>query len=287
MNTNIVHLQCFLAVASTKSFTKAALKVGLTQSAISQKISKLEVYLDTQLFMRDRHMTLTHSGEIFQQYAQEILSLHHELFNRIKTPTLEGQVRFGFPEDFAALFLDDVLSDFVQIHPRILLNIECDLTINLFERFKKKEFDMVLVKMSQPEDFPNGLEIHSEKLEWVSSQDFALKKLEEKQCLPLVLSPHPCVYRARAINALESASIKWQIFFGSTSYTSRISAVRAGLGLTVLPKTMIPKQLKILDKTYLPKLEDTHMSLLKHNEENPVVNSFEAFVLKKLEKVKA
>lgn len=68
-------------------------------------------------------------------------------------------MRFGVPENFASVYFSEVLADFCRIHPCILLNIVCDLTLNLFDRFKKKEFDLVLVKMNRPEDFPNGLDV--------------------------------------------------------------------------------------------------------------------------------
>jgi DNA-binding transcriptional LysR family regulator len=97
-----------------------------------------------------------------------------------------------------------------------------------------------------------------------------------------VLSPHPCVYRARAIKALEDRGIKWQLVFSSPSYNSTIAAVKAGLGISILPRIMVPKDLKIIDIEKLPKLEDTHISLLKHTKDNASINSFESFVFKKL-----
>jgi DNA-binding transcriptional LysR family regulator len=193
-------------------------------------------------------------------------------------PELEGEVRFGLPEDFASVFLSDVLIEFVQIHPRVLLNIECDLTINLFERFKQKEFDLVLVKMSRPEDFPNGLDVWSEPLEWVGEPGLA----DTDKPLPLVLSPQPCVYRARALRALENARKDWRVVFSSTSYAGTIAAVQAGLGITVLPRNMVPRGCKVLSDNKLPPLQDTHVSLLKHSAGNAAVLSFEEFVLKRM-----
>ena len=162
-----------------------------------------------------------------------------------------------------------------------MLHIECDLTLNLMERFKKKEFDLVLVKMCKPQDFPNGQDVLSEKLEWVGNIELN-SKFKDSETLPLVLSPHPCVYRTRAINALEEKGIKWQLVFSSPSYNSTIAAVKAGLGISILPRIMVPKDLKIIHNENLPKLEDTHISLLKHTKENASINSFESFVLKKL-----
>lgn len=275
-------LQCFLAVASTGSFTKAAERIGRTQSAVSQQIAKLEDLIGKSLIQRGKRVVLTNEGQIFEEYARKIVTMHLEVIDRFKTPNLKGQIRFGLPEDFATRFLADVLVDFVRIHPRVFLNIECDLTLNLFERFKKNEFDMVLVKMSRPEDFPNGIDVWSEKLEWVGDKNLLSTFFDNQKPLPLILSPQPCVYRSRAIRALEDANIKWQVVFSSPSYNGTIAAVKAGLGITILPKVMVPNHLQTLNNTMLPTLSDTHISLLKRNKNNAAIASFEEFVLKKL-----
>jgi DNA-binding transcriptional LysR family regulator len=274
-------LRCFLAVVETGSFTRAAQKVKRTQSAITQQMSSLEKSLGKRLFDRGKRIRLTKDGEIFLPYANKIFALHLEVMDRFKCPELEGEIRFGLPEDFAAMFLSDVLTDFSRLHPRILLNVECDLTLNLFDRFKKGAFDMVLVKMSRPEDFPNGVEVWSEPLEWVGNNEDLLS-LGKNIPLPLVLSPEPCVYRASALKALETAGIRWRIVFMSPSYAGIIAAVNARMGITTLPRTMIPEKLGVIQENFLPSLPDIHVSLLKQIEKNECLQSLEDFLLKKL-----
>lgn len=274
-------LECFLAVATTHSFTQAATKVARTQSAVSQQINKLETQIGCPLFIRGKHLTLTAQGEIFLNYAKQIVQLNREAIELFKQPELHGEVRFGLPEDFASVFLSDVLSEYAALHPRIILNIECDLTLNLFERFKKDEFDLVLLKMNRPEDFPNGIDVWSEPLEWVG--DYHFFAANESQPIPLVLSPQPCVYRSRAIQSLENAQKKWRITFTSHSYAGRIAAVRAGMGVTVLPRNMVPSDLPMIRTDCpTPTLDDTHISLLKQDKQNPVIHSFEHFVIERL-----
>lgn len=272
-------IQCFLALADTGSFTRAARRVHRTQSAVSQQIAKLEAQLGKTLIDRGSILSLTAEGEIFLGYARQLDALHMELIERFKEPELSGEVRFGLPEDFATCYLSDVLLDFVRIHPRILLNIECDLTLNLLDRFKRGEFDLVLVKMSRPEDFAYGQEVWSEQLEWVGSPGLLL---DQDKPLNLVLSPSPCVYRATALQALENAGIRWRLAFTSPSYAGTMAAVKAGLGVTVLPRTMIPAPLTVLTDKRLPKLSDTHVSLLKRDQYDPAILSFEQFVTKML-----
>ncbi len=274
-------LECFIAVAETASFTSAASKVARTQSAVSQQISKLESQIGKSLFTRGRHLSLTSDGEILLTYAKRIVQLNRDAMDRFRHPELQGEVRFGLPEDFASVFLSDVLTEYASLHPRIMLNVECDLTLNLFARFKKKEFDLVLVKMNKPEDFPNGMEVWSEALEWVGNSN--IPRFEAEEPVQLVLSPQPCVYRARAIQSLEKLNKKWRIVFSSHSYAGTIAAVKAGMGITVLPRNMVPDDLKIIRANkYLPNLDDTHISLLKHNNTNYAVNSFEDFVVERL-----
>lgn len=275
-------LTTFVEVASLGSITKAAQRIGRTQSAVSQQIMKLETSLGKTLFHREQDFSLTQEGEVFYEYAQKSLQLYSDLKMRFQEAPLQGSVRFGLPEDFATLFLQDVLVEFVRQHPDVLINVECDLTLNLLERFRRQEFDMVLVKLCKPEDFPNGVEVWTEALEWVGDGKIVEECLGKGISIPLVLAPKPCVYRARAINALEGESLDWHPVFSSTSYAGTVAAVSANLGITVLPKTMIPNPLKKINHPKLPKLSDTHISLLKETSTNHVVNSFEDFIIQKL-----
>lgn len=281
MSFDCLTLECFLAVTETGSFTRAADRVRRTQSAVSQQINKLENQIGRPLFVRGKTLALTGDGEILLSYARKIIQLNRDAMDRFTHPELEGEVRFGLPEDFASVFLSEVLTEYASLHPRIMLNIECDLTLNLWARFKRREFDVVLVKMSRPEDFPNGIDVWSEPLEWVGNNE--ARSLDFSEPIPLVVSPQPCVYRARAINALERANIKWRIVFSSHSYAGTVAAVHAGMGLTVLARNMIPEGLSALRAgECLPKLDDTHVSLLKKNNRNAAVNSLEKFVIDRL-----
>ena len=65
---------------------------------------------------------------------------------------------------------------------------------------------------------------------WVAAEYYQMK-----EPIPLVLSPQPCIYRARALGALDRMGKPWQIAYTSPSLAGTIAAVKAGLGVTVLP----------------------------------------------------
>ncbi len=281
MSLDTITLQCFLAVADTGSFTKAADRVGRTQSAISQQIAKLESLVGKSLFNRGKEFSLTTEGEIFLGYAKQMYLLHRESLDRFKEPDLQGEIRFGLPEDFATVILSDVLVDFSRLHPRILLNVECDLTINVLDGFKAGKFDLILIKMSPPKTFLEQTTLWKEPVKWIGKPEL-LPVINENTVVPLVLSPRPCVYRESAIHALEQAGIKWRLVYTSPSYAGKMAAVKAGLGITIIQETMIPDYLKQLEDKTLPPLADIPISLLKKQNSNKAIESLEYFLLKKL-----
>lgn len=278
-------LECFVALADTGSFTKAGIRMKRTQSAMTQQISNLEKQLRTRLIDRGKKLGLTQDGDVFLTYALRMLAIHNEIMDRFKHPELDGEVRVGIPEDFADRFLADVLADFSRIHPRIFLNVQCGLSLNLYEQFKNKMFDLVLVKMTSPEDFPFGVEIWAEPLVWVGKEGMIYKQ-NSGMPLPLVLAPEPCVYRSRAIAVLEQNGIRSRIVYSSPSYAGTIAAVRANMGVTVLPITMIPQKLIRIDNL-LPSLPDIHVSLIRQNsKDSPAIDSLSEFLLQKLKQSK-
>ena len=281
----IFSIECFIAVAESGSFSKAAERVNRTQPAITQQISKLEKTLGSILFRREKHISLTQAGENLLPYALRLYELHQDILDRFKNPEiLDSTVRIGVPEDFASLFLADVLIDFSRIHPRVFLNVECDLTLNLFDQFKNGMLDLTILKMSSPEEFPNGVEIWKEPLAWVG-KDGAIELLQEKRPLPLVLSPEPCVYRSKALKALNEENIPWTIVYTSPSYNGVVAAVKANMGITVLPVTMIPTPLQELTDSFLPPLPEMHVSLLKKAKElSPAMETLSQFLIKKLKR---
>lgn len=281
MSLDTITLQCFLAVADTGSFTKAAQRVGRTQSAISQQMAKLEFLVGKTLLNRGKDFSLTNEGEIFLSYARQIYLLHRESLDCFKEPELNGEISLGLPEDFATVILSEVLVDFTRLHPRILLNVVCDLSLNVYEGFKSGIFDLVLIKMEPPQEFSNQAKIWQKQVRWIGAPGL-FGNFNEDAVVPLVLSPRPCVYRDHAIHALDQAGIKWRMVYSSTSYAGKMAAVKAGLGISMIQDLLIPDYLSALDSNSLPALADIPLSLIKKQENNKAIDSLEYFLLKKL-----
>lgn len=254
-------LRCFVTIAETRSFTRTGERLGRTQSTISLQIKRLEEQLGRAVFARTpRSLSLTPEGERLLGPARQLLRLNDAAIADLFEPDMIGRVRIGVPEDFATAHLPAVLATFAKAHPLVELEVTCDLTLNLLDRFHGGAFDLVLVKR-EPSAQLEGVRVWRERLVWVARDQLAASGMET---VPLVVSPEPCVYRKRAIDALEAVGRKWRIAYTSTSLAGSQSAVNAGLGIAVLPGEMVPPYLTpIIDDPELPVLYDTEIALIE------------------------
>jgi DNA-binding transcriptional LysR family regulator len=258
LNLDLDLVRAFVAVADAKSFSRAGDRLLRTQSTISSQIKRLEDALGQRLLDRTpRLVRLTPRGETFLEHARRLLEAHDEAVARVNEPHMVGRVRLGTPEDFATSHLPDVLARFAQAYPGVALEVTCDLTLNLIDRFRDGAFDLVLVKR-EPMAETGGTRVWREPLVWVAARREAWPAGE----LPLVVSPAPCVYRKRATEALERTGRPWRIAYTCGSLAGSLAAVKAGLGVAVLPKEMVPPGLELIDGDPLPSLDDTEIALL-------------------------
>jgi len=260
-NLDIDLLRCFSVIAAEGSFTRAGERLGRTQSTISLQVKRLEDQLGQRLFNRThRALSLTATGASLLAPAREILRLNDLTVAQLTEPDFCGSIRLGVPEDFATAHLPQVLAAFAEAHPLVELEVTCDLTLNLLQRFRDGQFDLVLIKR-EPTDQAVGVRVWREALLWVSRPSLPVRDLDP---LPLVVSPEPCVYRKRACDALNAVGRRWRVAYTSTSLAGAQSAVNAGLGVTVLPQQMIPPSLEaIAAEADLPSLHDTEIALLE------------------------
>lgn len=193
---------------------------------------------------------------------------------------LTGVVRLGAPEDFATAHLPGLLSRFTRSHPHVVLEVTCELTLRLVERFDAGGLDLALVKRD-PAHARFGLGIWREPLVWIGA---AGTRPDPDDPISLAVSPAPCVYRKRALDALSAAGRPARVSYVCASLAGTLAAVRTGLGVTVLPKEMAPPDLDVLnpESSGLPVLEDSEMALIEAAQLNPAGLRLKDAILKDL-----
>jgi DNA-binding transcriptional LysR family regulator len=263
-------LRSFVSVVDAGGFTRAGERVHRTQSTVSQQIRRLEQSLGRALLHRNgKHATPTDEGERLLSYARRILALAEEARDAVARPMADGIVRIGIPEDFAATRLTELLSEFARSRPGLRLNVRCDLSVNLRRDIERGELDLALLKR----DARDGEAIASwpERLHWVTSRRHPVDA--RGQSVPLAVFPQGCLYRNRAIHALEAAGRAWHIAYTSPDLANIQAAVAAGLGVSILPRTAITDALRTLSaRNGFPAVDNTELALLAAPDASPATH---------------
>ncbi|MFM5710580.1 LysR family transcriptional regulator [Aeromonas veronii] len=227
-------LRSFVAIIDTGSFTRAGERVHLTQSTISQQIRRLEQQLGCPLLDRSgRLVVATAEGEKLLGLARRILALLAQAEEQVT----EGSVALslGVPEDFAAGAITPVLAAFARDYPDVRLEVQSGLSHEIWQRFEAGELDLALVKQTRGQGAP--LASWREPLVWVDSRDWPAR---ERDPLPLVVFPSEGLYRRQMTEALDGLGRRWRIAYVSASLASLQGAVSAGIGVSLLPKRLMP-----------------------------------------------
>ncbi|MDH6114945.1 DNA-binding transcriptional LysR family regulator [Kitasatospora sp. MAP12-15] len=239
-----VQLRSFLAVAQSGGFTRAAQRLGLQQSTVSQHIRRLEAAADRRLFVRDTHsVELTGEGEAMLGFARSILAAHEQAHAYFAQTQVQGRVRFGASEDFVLTELPQILRGFRRDHPQVDLELTVGLSGLLHEQLADGRLDLVLGKRAA--DGSGGPLVRRDQLVWIGAEDF---RLDPRQPVPLIVYPPPSISRARALDVLERAGRPWRIACTSGSLNGVRAAALAGLGVVAHARSLLPPGLRVLPR---------------------------------------
>jgi len=237
-------LRSFVSVVEAGGFTRAGERVHRTQSTVSQQIRRLEEDLGQTLLKRDgREVTPTEAGERLLSYARRLLALAEEARDVVARPGPDGAVRLGIPEDFAAYRLAKLLAAFSRAHPALRLDVRADQSLNLKRDIERGDLDLALLKRGVDDTRP-AIAAWPEQVYWVTSKSHPVNL--DSGSLPLIGFPLGCIYRTRAIHALESEGRAWHMAYTSSSLAGIQAAVAAGMGLSILSDMSVQAEHRVL-----------------------------------------
>src|SRR6202453_2002774 len=235
-------LRAFVAVADCGGFHRAAERLNLTQSTVSQQIKRLELMTQRPLFRRTtRSVALTDDGEMLLGDARHLLQFEEAARHRLTAPRLSGLVRLGVVEEVAGGSLPPALGRFAKLHPGVKLEVQIGVSAELIEQLNAGRLDVVFAK--RPLGTSKGRLVWREPLVWAAADTFDLVPGE---ALPLALYRGRSVSREAALAALNNNELSWEIIYTSPSLTGVRAAALAGLAITPLPASALIAGLRIL-----------------------------------------
>ena len=229
-------LRAFLCVADVGTVNGAAAALHRTQAAVSMQIRRLEEMMGAPLFERSsKGLALTAAGLLLMPYAREIVTLNDEVHQRICGQRMEGRVKLGVVEDFAATRLVDILKAFRDLNPRVQIDLIIEGNRQLATAFEQDKLDLLICDTNEVVRKP--LLVWPEQLLWTVRSDLAVSADEP---LPVILFEEGCAWRALAIEALAERKLRWNVVCEASTLVAMATAVQVGIGIGPMMAATIP-----------------------------------------------
>ncbi|WP_319204986.1 LysR family transcriptional regulator [uncultured Ilyobacter sp.] len=253
------YLRIFYEVAKERSFTKAANKLYINQSAVSIQVKKFEELLNTKLFDRSsKKIKLTYSGEVLYKMAEEI-------FQKVKRAEKEmtriieldkAKISIGSTSTVGEPLIPKLMKGFSKVHSEIEYDIIFSDKQRLLKSLKEGELDVIIIDEEHITD-PNLEVIEVDKFPYVlvSKEDY--RDIEDVIDTPLI-SRKTIPNNNEAIAALEN---KYKISFENQisvmgSLETIKGMVREGVGNVILPYYSVYKEVEAGEFKIIEKIED-------------------------------
>lgn len=155
---DISKLQTFSTLCACRNFTEAAEQLYVTQPNVSKQIKRLEAELGVSLIERQgRSFRITEAGELFLEYANQILGLYAQAQDRLKpfTHSMQQVLSFGTTSLIGAHILPEVLSSFVQHAPSVQLAMKIESSKHIVRMLQQQEIEFAFLSsyIPLPEDY--------------------------------------------------------------------------------------------------------------------------------------
>lgn len=245
------HFEYFLVLAETLHYGRAAERLFITQSALSQQIQRMEVVLGHKLFVRtNRKVILSHAGELLKVEAEAILTQLRKSMEQwqFRVEGGEGIVRIGFVGSAMQIYLPQLLKEFTSGYPRIRFYLKELSNKDQLQALDKKELDIGFLRSNNLMANMQSLRVYKENLTLVLPEGHAINEQNFTDMSQLadesyILFPN------------ESS----QMFFGQImtlcrehGFTPRIShqsihgptifkLVESGLGISIVPNSLVDR----------------------------------------------
>lgn len=194
------HIRYFKAVAEERNFTRAAEKLNIAQPPLSRQIQDLEQDLGTKLFIRNPHkILLTHEGELFLQYANQILDLVNRSAEEVREAKegLQGTLYIASVEGYGPQFFAETISSFQKKYPHVQYNLWNGNSDDVNARVSKGLCEIAMITAPYNKEGFEVLPVHQEPWVAIFPHDHPLANNADKPLTPEELLPYELLIPSR------------------------------------------------------------------------------------------
>ncbi len=172
-------LKVFCDLVDSRSFSRAAVRNFVTQSAVSQQIKGLESRFDTRLLHRDgKSITLTAAGRIFYKRVREILESFQQMQLEMKSigQDMAGSIRIATIYSVGIYEMSVVIKTFLKIYPRVNLHVEFSPGARVYEDCLRGALDLGIVTYPETRKGLRIISLPADKLVLICAPDHAFAR---------------------------------------------------------------------------------------------------------------
>ena len=278
---NDAQLLCFVSVAQTLSFRRAAEELEMSQPSVTKQIAALESELGGTLFARStRTVSLTDFGESFLPDAREILQIMSDASDKAKKKAMEGHLIVGYNDVGQLYCISKVLEKFRKLHPNVGITLKLGSRDDSTEWLNRGSLDLYfgfyadsLVTGSVVYD-----EILSTRLCFVANvnsefADFEIVKADDLVGKSQIVCV-PLAYRRRAAKrrrALPEAAGAETMYCETTA--EALTLVDAGYGFTLVPTAFATPGENRVIVPWEGEYRSSYGVFSNENSDNPLIDS--------------
>jgi len=249
-------LQVFHTVARLLSFTKAAESLHMTQPAVTFQVRQLEEYFNTRLFDRTHNrISLTEAGQRVYEYAERIFATYAEMENAVRdlTGEVSGVLLVGASTTIAEYMLPALLGEFKAKYPEVSIRLQVANTEAIVSMVENNAIDLGVVEA--PVNNKNLVveTCRMDQMVLIVAPDHPLAKEKSFPIEKLVEYPYICREEGsgtrevmlESLVACGASPMDLNIAMELGSPEAVKGAVEAGMGISILSRATIEKELKL------------------------------------------
>ena len=246
------YLEYIIEIAKCQSISRAAEVLCITQSTLSQYLSKLESEIGVKLFDRQRNgMMLTPAGTLYVDTAKRMIEEKNELYNQIAdiAKGQTGSFSVGITPHWGSMVISQIIGRFTAVYPGVTIKIKEDTAEPLIRSLQDGSLDMAIMHMVDNTSVMEGsLLLQTEPLvmalpeAWV--KDIPLQEagspfphcgVEILKDKPMVLSRGDTTIRKLENQCFEKVGFKPKVVSSLNSHMGAIIMAKNGVGGTFVP----------------------------------------------------
>lgn len=283
----MVNLRCLeylIALEETGNMTKAAQKLFISQSNLSQFLSNEEKHLGKKLFIRTNGKYMpTPAGTLYTEYARNVIALTQQFTRKLSDLSNPTQIRIGTTSTTAIHMLEDILPKYRLLHPEEEVNtLDCSNIDTAIYSLENGSMDIVFATAHTDKLYQGPFRILAREELFLaapashpaSSLHTDNSKLTAQKILQLFpLCPFILPYRGSSIRYLVDDFFKESVFdrhliHNASDLSTILDMVANGLGLGFIPLSRLTKNPSIQYFSLSPKINRLHAAFINPNAES-------------------